>query len=130
LSLNEDEWHLLAIGAFDRPTRICALSPELSVLIGVSTVSIWISPDYVKKIRFKHRTAEMAFSHIPTILKYGEAYTDREPNCIQFFSQIDNRLYRLVLKGVQLKNEIWVSTFHPVHASDYRRRTKRSRRIK
>ncbi len=72
----------------------------------------------------------MAFAHIPTILEYGEAYTDREPNCIQFFSQIENRLYRLVLKGVQLKNEIWVSTFHPVHASEYRRRAKRARRIK
>lgn len=130
MSLSEDEWYLLAIGAFEKPKRICALNPALSVLIGVSTVSIWISPDYIKKIRFKHRTNERAFSHIPTILAYGEAYTDREQNCIQFFAQIDNQIFRLVLKGIQTKNEIWVSTFHPVHASDYRRRIKKVKRIK
>jgi hypothetical protein len=131
MTLSEEQWHLLATGAFATPVRIITIDPTLSVRMGVGTVSVWIRPEYVQKIRFKHGTPPDLFQHIPTVIRTGAAYVDaRDGNCLQIYHEIDGKTYRLVLKGIPLSNEIWVSTFHYIGESEARRRLKKMNRIR
>ena len=128
--LTDEQWYLLAIGAFDRPVRAFRLDPVLSVRLGVSTVAVHLHPAYVQKIRFKHRVDPSLLCSIPWLASHGDAYLDPKPNYIQVFGMIDGKRYRLVLKGMAGKNEIWISTFHRSSERDYRKRTKGRSRIR
>lgn len=131
MALTGEQWHLLATGGFTQSIRAFSIDPTLSVRLGVGTVSVWIRPDYVQKIRFKHRTPPELFEHIPAIAKEGEVYLDnRDPFCLVLFLPLKGKRYCLVLKGVPHVNEIWVSTFYYMNESEYRRRTRKMTRIR
>ncbi len=130
MGLTGEQWHLLANGAYPNPVNVFTVSPIISVRLGVSTTSVFIRPAYVQKIRFKHRVEPRCFEHLPAIASDGIVFADSEPNYVQIFGQIDEKLYRLILKGIPEINEIWISTFLRSHDRDFRKRTRGVLRIR
>ncbi|WP_247996641.1 hypothetical protein [Brucella tritici] len=126
MPIGDDEWHKLANGWYADPVSVLRISPNLSVRLGVATTLVFVRPEYVQKIRFKHSIEPRHFEHLPTMVSSGTAYLDhRTKNTIQIIYVGNERTFRLVLKGIPDKNEIWISTFHTIGPKELKRRLKR-----
>ena len=116
-TVNEADLIQLLAGDITRSIHVCDIEPELAAAINAITTTVLLSPDTVKKQRLCH--PELNLEHyrlIPEIIQYGLVLRD-SPQSITFYE--DDRphfgnLWQVSVKVTQDRNELYMSTFHPL----------------
>jgi hypothetical protein len=88
---------------------------------------IWFSNYTFIKLEAKH--GEINFSHyrhMPSILLHGFLATGRKPRLLDLWWVQPDGGFSVVLKATS-KNEVFVTTFHPIHLKEARRLFRRAR---
>ena len=84
-----------------KPTRVVRLSAETAVKQAV----------HHPELRISH------YRNLPELISDNDAYKGRDENHLEFFGQIEERWYQVVVKQTS-NNELFLKTFHEVRARE------------
>jgi hypothetical protein len=115
-------------GVHRGPVEAGRLDAECARLLGVPcSTAIWFSDYTFIKLEAKH--GEINFSHyrhMPSILLDGFLARGRDQRLLDFWWVRSDGGFSVVLKATS-KNEVFVTTFHPIHLKEARRLFRRAR---
>ncbi len=111
---NSLDWHRWLNGDCPEVVTIVKLLPDVASAIGAGSAHVLAERRCLQKIRYKHRMEAGEAMRMMDAAAFGViVWFERQPPAFQFHYKdpTSERRYKLVLKVIRGRPEVWVSTF-------------------
>lgn len=111
---DELSWHRWLVGDCPEIVKVAILSPQVAKIIGAQTTHVLAARHCMLKIRLKHKMeAQEAMRIMDAAMDGAIVWNPMRPGAFQFHhrDQVADQRYKLVLKVVSGRPEVWLSTF-------------------
>ena len=127
------DWHRWLNGDCPEVVTVALLMPDVMSIIGAKSPNVLAARRCLQKIRHKHGIgAGEAMSIMDAVAMGSIIWFNSQPTSFQFhYKKLETgRRYKLILKVVPFRPEVWLSTFFPSDENTFKSARRKGKLLK